>query len=232
MNLFGRRRHFLIDRLQYKLLAINIFYLTTIVFLFLVAIFVPVIIALYSDSSFERSAAAATDFLSLHKRVWPAVPVALLLISVHSILVSHRIAGPLYRFRRVFRSIEKGDLSVRSGVRKKDYLLRESNTINDMIEGLVGQVGRIKQQQREVQAVRAELGSFAGVESLPGLAQLLDRLDSRLAALDEEMAGFRLPEGETGEGVDAEGAGDVVAVAALVDSCGTTSPLGDQRPGE
>jgi len=37
---------------------------------------------------------------------------------------SHRIAGPLYRFRKVFRSIEKGDLSVPSGVRKKDYLHR------------------------------------------------------------------------------------------------------------
>jgi len=210
MKLFGRRRHFLIDRLQYKLLAINIFYLTTIVFCFLVAIFVPVIIALYGDSSFERSAAAAADFLSLHKRVWPAVPVALLLISVHSILVSHRIAGPLYRFRKVFRSIEKGDLSVRSGVRKKDYLRRESNTINEMIEGLVGQVGRIKERQREVQAARVELGAVAGVQSSPDLVQVLGRLESRLAALDDEIAGFRLPEGETGS--HAEEAGDLMAV--------------------
>lgn len=236
MNPFGRRRHFLIDKLQYKLLAINIFYLTAIIFLFLVTIFAPVIVALYGDSSFERSAAAASDFLSLHNRVWPAVPVALLLISVHSILTSHRISGPLYRFRKVFRSIESGDLSVRCGVRTKDYLHRESDTINDMIHGLVAQVSRIKQQQHEIQAIRAELESVPGVESLPNLAQVLGRLDSRLAALDEDIAGFRLPEEETGTGTgtgsDAEEAGDLVAVTAVVDSYRTTSSLGDQRAGE
>ena len=94
---FGTRKKILIDRLQYKLLGIHLLHLTCIILLFLIAIFSPVIIALYSDASPAQAEQASAEFLGLHKRIWPAVPLVLILVSLHSIVVSHRIAGPLTR---------------------------------------------------------------------------------------------------------------------------------------
>ena len=189
---FGRRRRFLIDPLQYKLLAVNIAYLTIAIFLFLVAVFFPVILSLYRDSTFEQSAAASTEFLSLHKRIWPAVPVALILISLHSILISHRIAGPLYRFRNVFDRVKRGDLSVRAGVRNKDYLRREADTINSMIEGLAENVTAVAKGATDAREAYWDVQSLVAEEHRPGLTDAMTRLDSRLGELEERIRRFRL----------------------------------------
>ena len=147
---FGKRKRFLIDKLQYKLLGIHLFHLTCIIFLFLIAIFSPVIIALYSGSSPEQAEQASAEFLGLHKRIWPAVPVVLILISLHSIVISHRIAGPLYRFRKVFEAVEQGDMSIRAVLRKKDYLGRETGSLNQMIDGLEARIRSIDDSVGEV----------------------------------------------------------------------------------
>ena len=220
---FGRRRRFLIDPLQYKLLGINLAYLTVVIFLFLVAVFFPAILSLYRESTFEQSVAASTEFLSLHKRIWPAVPVALVLVSVHSILVSHRIAGPLYRFRNVFDRVKRGDLSVRAGVRDKDYLQKEANTINSMIDGLIENVSAIAQGATETREAYWSVHSLVTEEHRPGLTDAMTRLDSRLGELEERIRRFQLaeankevetPDPETTEEVDRREASEDQPVGA------------------
>ena len=189
---FGKRKTILIDRLQYKLLGINLFHLTCIIFLFLIAIFSPVVIALYSGSSPEQAERASAEFLGLHKRIWPAVPVALILISLHSIVVSHRIAGPLYRFRKVYEEVERGNLSIRAVIREKDYLGREADCLNQMIDGLQARVRSIDDSIDEVRSAYARLEAGLGSASRAELAGL----GGRLEMLRDRMDRFRVPASE------------------------------------
>jgi len=65
--------------------------------------------------------------------LWPAVLVVFIILSIHSILVSHRIAGPLYRFRQTFQQIIAGDISKMARIRKGDLLANEQEKIAEMM---------------------------------------------------------------------------------------------------
>lgn len=188
MSRLFRRRRFINDRLQFKLLAVNLGYLTAIIFFFLAAVFAPLIVTLYTDPSAEVAAQAGTEFLSLHEGIWPAIPLALVLIAIHSILISHRIAGPLFRFRKVFASVRGGDLSVRAGVRKNDYLGRDADAINEMIDGLVAGLAGVDHALARLQQDVARLRAAPMGGALDDVGRSLDELETRVKS-------FRLPAG-------------------------------------
>ena len=50
------------------------------------------------------------------------------------IIISHRTAGPLYRFRQVFLQIQKGDVSARIHLRPKDDFLDVAEECNKAID--------------------------------------------------------------------------------------------------
>jgi methyl-accepting chemotaxis protein len=187
MSLFGRRRRILIDRLQFTLLGVSLLHLVLIVGVFLVAIFTPVALDLYDDSSAEISAAAATEFLNLHARIWPAAGLALLLIGLHSLHVSHRIAGPLYRFRKVFDAIARGDLTQRAGVRSRDYLEQDAVAINRMIEGLAGREAEHRERANSAKEALTELEAVAATRRDAELTAAVGRLGLCLDGLGQSV---------------------------------------------
>ncbi len=95
-----KRRRILIDAFQYRLLMANLAYFGTIVLVFAVVVFLPLVFQLRPGKAEEL----ADEFLSFHARLWPALFIVLVLLAFHSVLLSHRIAGPLYRFRSVLRA--------------------------------------------------------------------------------------------------------------------------------
>ena len=193
MSLFGRRRRILIDRLQFTLLGVSVVHLILIVSAFVVAIFAPAILALYRETSPELSLEAANEFLSLHKRIWPAAALALLLIAYHSVHVSHRIAGPLYRFRKVFGAMAQGDLTLRAGVRTKDYLGRDAEAINEMIDGLVARSMETHKSAAEAQAALSDLVALTARTQDSELSAAIGNLGLRLDRLSESVARIRCP---------------------------------------
>jgi hypothetical protein len=130
-----RRPYFIVDRsLQYRLLAMVIIYAAAIVVFLGICLFVPDILdMLNEDLRLEVRAAAAERILNIHARVWPAIIALVCLFGIHSIRISNRLFGPLYRLRWAFENIRKGDLSFRVSLRKGDYLHREEAAVNDMI---------------------------------------------------------------------------------------------------
>jgi methyl-accepting chemotaxis protein len=191
----SRRRQFLVDRFQYRLLGFNLLYFVGIVVVLLVSILAPIIYVLNSSSSTPQEMEhASAVFLELHARLLPALTLALLVASVHSILVSHRIAGPLYRFRKVFGVVAQGDLTARAGVRKKDYLGRDAESINGMIVALDNRVSEIARSAEEVRTAMDEC-----MARTDDPEELLD-LEEKIASLEEATRAFRLPESEPAPG--------------------------------
>ena len=193
MNLFGRRRRILIDKLQFTLLGVSLVHLVMIIAIFLIAVFAPAVFSLYRETSPELSLEAANEFLNLHKRIWPAAGLALLLIAFHSVHVSHRIAGPLYRFRGVFQSVAQGDLTRRAGVRRRDYLRQDADAINAMLDGLVTRSMEIRHRAAEAQTALVDLVTLTAEMSDPELSASIGKLGLRLDRMSESVGRIRCP---------------------------------------
>jgi methyl-accepting chemotaxis protein len=181
------RRRILISGLQYRLLAVNLFSYCVVILIIAVILFLPPILELRSAPPSEDHEHVAVAFLFLHARLWPALLLVLVLLAFHSVINSHRIAGPLYRFQCVWRAAAEGDLSVRARLRKSDYLKNEAGAINEMIEALGIRISGLGEQATAMRAVFDDLkrarqeGSAAALdENLQRLGVVLDGLEARL----------------------------------------------------
>ena len=129
--------------------------------------------------------------------------ILFVLLSAHSVFVSHRIAGPLYRFRTVMKSVASGDLSIRFTLRKKDYLVREADLFAEMIAALREKVGSVKDHCSELEALVEELRIAADGDSTDEIQPRLQRLRAEMAKLkaaaDELTTDHASPHDETQE---------------------------------
>ena len=74
-------------------------------------------------------------------------------------LLSHRIAGPLYRFEKVLEQVEAGDLTTRVKLRGTDQIVEVEKALNILIDSLDARVGAIKENVDEMQALLAQKDS-------------------------------------------------------------------------
>jgi methyl-accepting chemotaxis protein len=190
-----RRRHFLVDTFQYRLLAISIGHIVVFSLLVAASLFLPSIMVLLDASqSIAQKGQAADVFLRMDARFWPSALLMFVLIGAHSVLVSHRIAGPLVGFRRVLKAVGEGDLSVRARIRRHDYLAKEAESINGMIAGLGDQVTEIQEQFRKIRAawgaLRTSLHTASTEEAARGVETLGVQIDALGARLDRFKVGL------------------------------------------
>ncbi|MBW1741517.1 MAG: hypothetical protein JRJ42_10365 [Deltaproteobacteria bacterium] len=82
--------------------------------------------------------------------------VTVITISLAAIIVfiflSHKIAGPFYRFQKTFEEIGGGNLSLRIGLRKKDQFVAIAEKINQMNEQLNDRVVRLKEKADRIRS--------------------------------------------------------------------------------
>ena len=230
----------LIDGLQYRLLGINLLYFLTVLLILAAFLFTPLVLQLRDGTTLSAVAQqeVASQFLTLHKRIWPALLITLGLLSVHSILVSHRIAGPLYQFRRILEALRDGDLTVRATIRSNDYLGKEEAIINEMIDALRAKITHIDEQSWQL---RAGLGAL--VHAIDG--STADTLRARLRSLEAGAERLQVSvdqftteaePGRTNEGIAGHAASVSEATASATDvgSSAASLPMRDregQAPG-
>lgn len=193
---FKRRRFPVVDRaMQYKFLMLILSYGMIIVIFLGLMLFVPDVLALSNeDLSIEVRSAAAERVLALHSRAWPAIIAVICLISLHSFRVFHRVIGPLYRLRWAFSKIIKGSLNFRVKLRKKDYLHREEEMINEMIDVFARNWGSIQDIGMDALRSLEDLErSVTDMDSWEEAHQELLRTQrQRLESLVEKTRYFRL----------------------------------------
>jgi methyl-accepting chemotaxis protein len=133
----------------------------------------------------------------LHDSIWPAFPIALTLIVLHSVFFSHRIAGPLYRFRSVFKSISQGDLTVTTSIRKRDYLQQEAGSLGEMVGELRSKLTRIESDCSALRELVGELKSGLQGKTSGAMQEIISKLEQQTLHLTADLSQFRL-HGELG----------------------------------
>ena len=86
---------------------------------------------------------------SVNRSLFPKVIILVVVIFIGGILISHRIAGPMYRFAKSAEAISKGDLSVNFFVRKSDEMQDTAMTLGEMVESLRKDIKEVKKLAEE-----------------------------------------------------------------------------------
>ena len=133
---FRRRRFVVMPRFQIgAALRVSFFVLLySAVLGFL--IFFPMQQELTAVAPLDKQALIADQILELHFRVWPGIAMVGILVGLHTIFLSHRIAGPIYRIEQVIRMMAAGDYSQRISLRRTDRWHEFAEAINALGEHL------------------------------------------------------------------------------------------------
>ena len=181
-----KRRQLFVHPVQYWFVVTTLIYFACLLIMLYAVVFLPMVQPLYDPSvSWEQHAQIASQFLELNARIWPWLIVTFLVLLLHSMYFMHRIAGPLYRFSSLFRSIGTGHLHQRARLRKHDYLHREAQAFNNMLDSIENRIKTINLHSALVTEAYEAVALQLQAQQTPG------QITSALQALDEEIRRFK-----------------------------------------
>lgn len=192
-----KKRQLIVSHMQYKLMVGNFLYLLAMVLVFVTGIIVPLALTLDDPSLSEtQREETSRQVLALHGQLGIAVPLILALCVLHSLFVSHRIAGPLYRFIRIFKAVGEGDLSKPVRVRRGDYVSQEASGVDEMVSSLAGRIRSIRKSYEEVGSTLPRLIDALGRGDRRDSEVLVGQMGTRLDELGLQIRAFKLPESD------------------------------------
>ena len=103
------------------------------------------------------------------------------------IFLSHRIAGPLYRFENILNSIKKGDLTQRFKLRENDQFAELANSINEHTDTLDKNMGHLKAGVMEFSQLASKMQT--ALASDPSANKELERLLQEMSKKLQELEG-------------------------------------------
>ncbi len=87
-------------------------------------------------SEYGRAPAGEDLFVASYKPLVIIIPAVFVVLAILICLVSHRIAGPLFRLKMYMEKVEKGDYTVHLRFRDRDAIHDVADAFNRMVEGI------------------------------------------------------------------------------------------------
>jgi methyl-accepting chemotaxis protein len=184
------RKRFYVHSIQRKYAILTCLLLMAYTFVLAVALFLPPALKLGSGLPLEEQALAATQFIALSDRLWPAILLSVPAFMLLSIWITHRLGGPIYRLEQSLKRIASGDLGL-------EVRFREGDDLQELA-ALVNQVVRQKEDAlRTVQAVHQRLlETLGGVRSKSftpeQLSQVLEQIDIQIEDIETLLKRYKL----------------------------------------
>jgi methyl-accepting chemotaxis protein len=109
------------------------------------------------------------------------------------ILLSHRLAGPLFRFQMALDELSSGNLTLRFNLRGKDQFNDLADRINALAVVLDGRMGDIKSRSAEISGIVEDLrsASVSRPKLKEEIALPLEEIAKKLQALQEAAGYFK-----------------------------------------
>ncbi len=115
------------------------------------------------------------------------------------IFISHKIAGPLYRFESSLKEISGGDLTHRIRTRKKDQLKDLADSLNEFTSSIDGKVHSMQQSTQDAVRLASEVQHQISTSDKIDAAMLED-LSKTLNALQSALYDFKTTQGSDSRG--------------------------------
>ena len=182
------RRSYIVDwKLQGSLCLHGLLYGMLVLVAISGGIFLPLLWNLGDSNNVAGLEEQAIVMIYLHERFWLLAAACAAIVVLGAIKFSHRIAGPLVRYKRNLRWLADGKVPPPLRTRDGDYLKEEVACLNAAVAGVAARVDAIRKAHREL---RRELLALAGGGVGPAAAPY-----AALLAADEELVrkleGFR-----------------------------------------
>lgn len=84
------------------------------------------------------------EFIPIAASFFYKIAIYLLFVVVISAFLSHKMAGPVYRFEQVCKAIAKGDFSQRVHLRQGDQFIDLQNDFNAMMDRVEAEINKNK----------------------------------------------------------------------------------------
>lgn len=179
--------------LQFKVIITAMLYMFLVLIVTVGAILFPIIYEMLTSNDLDAQYKAAQTFLILAKRLLPCTIVLFGFFFLHLTIITHRICGPLMNFTATFSRMATGDLTRKIQLRKGDYLKRECDQINIMIDGLSEHLINVKNDHDKMSTVLEEaLVSIADIDTKEKIKKVLDEVKGEASAVTENLSQFKI----------------------------------------
>lgn len=123
-------------------------------------------LTLYGSDSLQERQVAAAEMLMLSETVWVAVPVLFFGSAIFSLIITRRVAGPLYQLDESVQQWVRGNLRWRMRFRPSDRLDELAENVNQALEHMERSLAHIQHQTHVLQAalLKIEQTGPSGVE--------------------------------------------------------------------
>jgi methyl-accepting chemotaxis protein len=156
-------------------------------------LFIPLMMELdKSGIGSDQAFVAAKRILYLNEKFWPALLLTFFAIACHSLFISHKIAGPLYRFNLIFRAMKEGAVPSPIQLRKGDYLYNEMENINQMLERLRGKLTEVQEAQAHLNRSIIKCKDTVSHSSMNELIKNMEDLAEQGKKLEEKVGYFKV----------------------------------------
>ncbi len=181
--------------LQFKIIITAMIYMFLVLTVTICAILFPVIYGMVTSYDLDIQYKASQTFLILAKRLLPCTIVLFTFFFIHLSIITHRVCGPLVNFTNTFSRIASGDLTRKIHLRKGDYLKRECEEINFMIDGLSEHVHSVKHNHDKMLAVLEEaLDSVDNIDTKIKIEKVLSEVKGEASLVAKDLSYFKIGE--------------------------------------
>ncbi len=174
-----RKRYFIDPEFQKRYISMMI--LTLIVF---ANIMILLVLSVYIDEVTIAKLQAALSVDAPYKLLLPILVIAeligLFIVGAMSLIMSHRMAGPIYRLKMDLKEIEKGDLSRIIKFREKDEFQDVAVCVNGMLESVRVKFNALSTLRETVKKMESRQQNIALKEELVYIGSKLDAVLSSL----------------------------------------------------
>ncbi len=168
------RWRFIVDwKLQGSLCVHGVLYGLLVLVAVSLGIFLPLLWNLSDADQVNVLEDQAVVMLYMHERFWWLALLCLAIVVLGAVKFSHRIAGPLVRYKRNLRLLADGKLPSPLRTRAGDYLQDEVACLNQAVAGITTRIEAMQQSHvilhGEIQGAMARLSRQAAFELEPVL---------------------------------------------------------------
>ncbi len=183
--------------IQFKIIITAMIYMFLVLTVTVGAILFPIIYEMFASNDLNIQYKAAQTFLILVKRLLPCTIVLFTFFFIHLSIITHRICGPLVNFTNTFSRIATGDLTRKIRLRKGDYLKRECDQINSMIDGLSEHVHSVKVDHDKMSTVLEEaLETVENFDTKIKIEQVLSEVKGEASLVAKDLSRFKIDESD------------------------------------
>jgi methyl-accepting chemotaxis protein len=165
-------RNYLINpAFQLRLALIHTVFIVVVVAVLIAVLLTPLYYDIQTTSELWSQYVLGQFMLSLMDRVAIAVLMIIVVSAFYQIIFSHRICGPLVNINHTFDCLLKGVLTRKVFLRRRDFLKKEAENINKIVDTLNEKVRALKKIQTDLSLTVLQLNQGATEDRMRTLIQ-------------------------------------------------------------